>query len=38
VLKVYRDVILDGRGTKPVDPHEILSPRDERKFRREDIA
>ena len=38
VLKVYRDVVVDGRGTKPVEPQEILKPRDEREFRREDIG
>jgi len=38
VLKVYRDVVADGRGTKPVDPHEVLRPRDEREFRQEDIG
>lgn len=38
VLKVYRDVVVDCRGTKPVDPQEILRPRDEREFRQEDIG
>jgi uncharacterized protein len=38
VLKVYRDVVVDGRGTKPVEPDEVLGPRDEREFRREDIG
>jgi len=38
VLKVYRDVVVDGRGTKPVDPREVLRPRDEREFRQEDIG
>jgi predicted nucleotidyltransferase component of viral defense system len=38
VLKVYRDVVVDTRGTKPVDPQEILRPRDESEFRREDIG
>lgn len=38
VLKVYRDVVVDGRGTKPIDPQEVLRPRDEREFRREDIG
>jgi hypothetical protein len=27
VLKVYRDVVVDGPGTKPIDPHEVLRPR-----------
>ncbi|WP_239655222.1 nucleotidyl transferase AbiEii/AbiGii toxin family protein [Mycobacterium riyadhense] len=35
---VYRDVVVDGRGTKPVDPQEVLRPRHEREFRREDIG
>lgn len=38
ILKVYRDVVVDCRGTKPVDPQEILRPRDEREFRQEDIG
>lgn len=38
VLKVYRDVVVDGRGTKPVDPQEVLRPRHECEFRREDIG
>ena len=38
VLKVYRDVVVDGRGTKPVDPQEVLRPRDAREFRQEDIG
>lgn len=38
VLKVYRDVVVDGRGTKPVDPAEVLRPRDASEFRREDIG
>ena len=38
VLKVYRDVVADGRGKKPVDPHEVLRPRDPREFRQEDIG
>jgi predicted nucleotidyltransferase component of viral defense system len=38
VLKVYRDVVVDTRGSKPVDPQEILRPRDESEFRREDIG
>ncbi len=37
-LNVYRDVVVDGRGTKPVDPQEVLRPRHEREFRREDIG
>jgi predicted nucleotidyltransferase component of viral defense system len=38
VLKVYRDVVADGRGGKPVDPHEVLRPRDAREFHQEDIG
>lgn len=38
VLKVYRDVVVDGRGSKPVDPQEVLRPRDPREFQREDIG
>lgn len=38
VLKVYRDVVVDGRGTKPVDPDEVLRSRDARDFRQEDIG
>jgi len=37
-LKVYRDVVIDGRGAKPVDPQEVLRPRNEAEFRREDIG
>jgi hypothetical protein len=38
VLKVYRDVVVDGRGTKPIDPHEVLRPRGEPEFRQENIG
>jgi len=38
VLKVYRDVVVDGRGTKPVSPNDVLRPRDARDFREEDIG
>jgi uncharacterized protein len=38
VLKVYRDVVADGRGKKPLDPREVLRPRDPREFRQEDIG
>jgi uncharacterized protein len=38
VLKVYRDLVVDGRGTKPVDPNDILRPRDTRDFKGEDIG
>ena len=32
VLKVWGDVVFDKRGTKPLDPAEILTPRRERDF------
>lgn len=38
VLKVYRDVVVDGRGAKPVRPADVLRPRNAREFRREDIG
>lgn len=38
VLKTYRDVVLDGRGTKPLNPAEVLRPRKADEFRREDIG
>jgi len=38
VLKVYRDVVVDGRGTKPIDPAEVLRARDASEFRQEDIG
>jgi predicted nucleotidyltransferase component of viral defense system len=38
VLKVYRDVVVDGRGTKPVNPNDALRPRAARDFRHEDIG
>ena len=38
ILKVYRDIVVDGRGTKPTEPNDILRPRDARDFRQEDIG
>lgn len=38
VLKAYRDVVLDGRGGKPLDPQDVLRQRDPAEFRREDIG
>lgn len=38
VLKSYRDVVVDGRGIKPLDPEEILAARDVADFDREDIG
>ena len=38
VLKTYRDIVVDGRGVKPIDPEEILAPREVADFDREDIG
>ena len=38
VLKAYRDVVVDGRGGKPLDPQDVLRQRDPAEFRREDIG
>jgi len=38
VLKVYRDVVVDGRGAKPMNPNDILRPRSAREFEQEDIG
>ena len=38
VLKVYRDIVIDGRGTKPIDPTDVLATRTEKDFRPEDIG
>ena len=38
VLKVYRDIVVDGRGTKPIDPRNILTARTAKDFRPEDIG
>ena len=38
VLKTYRDVIVDGRGVKPIDTDEVLRPRTAQDFRTEDIG
>ncbi|GAC1381634.1 MAG: nucleotidyl transferase AbiEii/AbiGii toxin family protein [Marmoricola sp.] len=38
VLKVYRDITVDGRGTKPIDPHDVLAPRTAHDFSPEDIG
>lgn len=38
VLKTYRDVVIDGRGTKPIYPDEILADRDPADFDREDVG
>lgn len=32
VLKVWADVVDDGRGSGPIDPHDVLVPRGERDF------
>lgn len=38
VLKTYRDVVVDGRGDKPIDPGEVLRVRSASAFRPEDIG
>ena len=38
VLKTYRDVVLDGRGTKPIGPDDVLHQRTAQDFRGEDIG
>ena len=38
VLKTYRDVVVDGRGNKPIDPAEVLRTRPASGFRPEDIG
>lgn len=38
VLKVWGDVVDDGRGTRPVDPNDVLQPRQERDFRPDSLG
>ncbi len=38
VLKVWGDVVDDGRGTKPLDPADVLAPRTEGDFAPESIG
>jgi predicted nucleotidyltransferase component of viral defense system len=38
VLKNYRDIVVDRRGNKPIDPNRILRPRSVDEFREEDIG
>lgn len=38
ILKTYRDVVIDGRGAKPIDVHDVLRPRLAAEFRPEDIG
>lgn len=38
VLKTYRDVVVDGRGGKPIEPGEVLRARSTSDFRPEDIG
>ena len=38
VLKTYRDIVVDKRGNKPIDPEQILHSRKASDFRREDIG
>ena len=38
VLKTNRDVVVDGRGGKPIHPEEVLRARSPSDFRPEDIG
>lgn len=38
VLKVWGDVVDDGRGTRPLDPDDVLQPRRERDFRPDSLG
>nr|WP_300145511.1 nucleotidyl transferase AbiEii/AbiGii toxin family protein [Propionicimonas sp.] len=38
VLKTYRDIVVDGRGNKPIEPQDVLRPRRAGDFREEDIG
>ena len=38
ILKVWGDVVDDGRGTRPLDPSDVLRPRSEREFAPESIG
>lgn len=38
VLKVYRDIVVDGRGSKPIDPTEVTSHWAATEFHPEDIG
>jgi predicted nucleotidyltransferase component of viral defense system len=38
VLKSFRDVVVDGRGDKPLNPERLLSQREVADFDREDIG
>jgi predicted nucleotidyltransferase component of viral defense system len=38
VLKVYRDILVDGRGEKPIDPDDVLAAWNATEFRPEDIG
>jgi predicted nucleotidyltransferase component of viral defense system len=38
VLKVYRDIVVDGRGGKPIDPGDVLGAWTAAEFRPEDIG
>jgi predicted nucleotidyltransferase component of viral defense system len=38
VLKTYRDVVIDGRGEKPIDVQDVLRTRHVAEFRPEDIG
>lgn len=38
VLKTFRDVVVDGRGSPPIDAVDVLRPRTTTSFRTEDIG
>lgn len=38
VLKVFRDIVVDGRGLKPIDPNDVVGTRTSEDFRPEDIG
>lgn len=38
VMKVYRDIVIEGRGTNPIDPDAVLKIKDVKDFRAEDIG
>lgn len=38
VLKTYRDIVVDGRGTKPIDPADVIFSWRSAEFRPEDIG
>lgn len=38
VLKTYRDIVIDGRASRPIDPADVLGTRESERFREEDIG